>query len=246
MFSPQKIALSLPTPEENLALDDALLQRSEAGLAADEPASQHEWLRFWESSHHFVVLGASGKLAEETDGDSCRRDGVAILRRASGGGTVLQGPGCLNYALVLSLVDRPNLRDVTRCYEEVLGRVAQAFAPRSVEPCGVSDLTVAGVKFSGNAQKRARHALLHHGTILYDFDLSRMERYLPMPAQQPPYRRDRPHSSFCTNLDESRAVIEETIARVWSARDPEAALVTPDLSQLINEKYGNAEWTERF
>lgn len=246
MFSPQKIVLSRSTPEENLALDEALLQRSDAGLARDEPAAQHEWLRFWESPTYFVVLGASGKIAVETDRGACHRDDVTILRRGSGGGTVLQGPGCLNYSLVLSLVDRPNLRDVTHCYAEMLGRVAQAFAPRTVEPCGISDLALGGVKFSGNAQKRARHALLHHGTILYNFDLSLMERYLPMPPEQPVYRDSRSHSRFCTNLEESRAAIEAKIAHVWSAREPDIPPEIPDLTTLIREKYGNPEWTARF
>ena len=79
------LELTLPSPAENLALDEALLLEHD-GVAV-------ECLRFWESPVHFVALGVSGKMQADVDVDACARDGVPILRRASGGGTVLQGPG---------------------------------------------------------------------------------------------------------------------------------------------------------
>ncbi|HRX57114.1 MAG TPA: hypothetical protein P5016_21580, partial [Verrucomicrobiales bacterium] len=84
------LELSLPTPEENLALDEWLLQQTED--------SGVETLRLWESSHPFVVLGRSNSLAGEVDTEACRQRNIPILRRVSGGGTVVQGPGCLSYA----------------------------------------------------------------------------------------------------------------------------------------------------
>src|SRR5688572_23295776 len=96
--------LTLPTPEENLALDEALLLALEQDLAGGAgPPPPLETLRFWESPVPFVVLGVSGRLREEVDREACARAGVPVLRRASGGGTVIQGPGCLNFSLALSL-----------------------------------------------------------------------------------------------------------------------------------------------
>src|SRR5437667_5341974 len=85
--------LTLPTAAENLALDEALLLEAEAGRGG-------EVLRLWEWSRYAVVLGAGCRLAE-VDEAACAADAVPILRRASGGGTVLLGPGCLCYTLVL-------------------------------------------------------------------------------------------------------------------------------------------------
>src|SRR4051794_35022284 len=86
--------LTLPGAAENLALDEALLLEAEAGRAG-------EVLRVWEWPRPAVVLGSGCRLAEDVDEEACRRDGVPVLRRASGGGTVLLGPGSLCFGLVL-------------------------------------------------------------------------------------------------------------------------------------------------
>src|SRR5215470_19204848 len=95
--------LTLATPAENLALDEALLLEAEAGRGG-------EVLRFWEWPLPAVVLGAGGRLAEDVDEAACRADVVPILRRSSGGGTVLLGNGCLLFSLVLAYDRSPLLR----------------------------------------------------------------------------------------------------------------------------------------
>jgi lipoate-protein ligase A len=228
--------LTLRTPEENLALDEALLAAAEAGAG-------RETLRFWESPVPFVVLGVSEKLAGVKLA-ACEADGVPVLRRSSGGGTVVQGPGCLDFALVLSLEARPTLRDVTRSYAEVIGRTARALGP-DVEAAGTSDLAVGGMKVSGNSQKRTRAWILHHGTILLGFDLGLIDRYLEEPAKQPAYREGRGHRDFVLNLDLPVEEAKRRIAAAWDAT-PALAPAVPDLSALIAERHGNREWTRRF
>src|SRR6266480_945364 len=98
--------LTLPTPAENLACDEALLD-------AAESCSGGEVLRFWESPEYFVVVGYANKVATEVNVATCEARGIPILRRCSGGGTVVQGPGCLSYALVLSIADNAELRNIT-------------------------------------------------------------------------------------------------------------------------------------
>ena len=89
--------LTLATPAENLACDEALLDSCEEGHCAGEI------LRFWEPQRHFVVVGYANKVATEVNVAACEARGIPILRRCSGGGTVLQGPGCLNYSLILKI-----------------------------------------------------------------------------------------------------------------------------------------------
>ena len=81
---PRLLDLTLPSPEENLALDEALLLEAEAQLARGEAPAGCEVLRFWESPAAFVVLGVACRLAEDVDertarrhrsGDGKRRDG---------------------------------------------------------------------------------------------------------------------------------------------------------------------------
>ncbi len=167
--------LTLPTAEENLALDEALLLQAEAGTGG-------ELLRLWEWPALAVVLGSGCKLAEDVKEEACQADGVPILRRSSGGGTVLLGPGCLCYSLVLSFARSPELAEIRPSYRVILARITEALGVPGVEQTGISDLAVQGRKCSGNAQQRKRHHLLHHGTILYHFDLSLVSRYLRLPA----------------------------------------------------------------
>src|SRR6476646_5803774 len=86
--------LTLSSPEEDIALDEALLLDAEDGLGG-------EVLRLWQWDQPAVILGSGGKLAEDVNESACAADGVPILRRSSGGGTVLLGPGCLCFSLVL-------------------------------------------------------------------------------------------------------------------------------------------------
>src|SRR5437762_3043532 len=98
----QLLDLTLPSAVANLALDEALLLEAEAGRGG-------EVLRLWEWPSPAVVLGSGGILREDVDEDACRADGVPVLRRASGGGTVLLSRGCLCYSLVLAMDRTPEL-----------------------------------------------------------------------------------------------------------------------------------------
>ena len=107
--------LTFPTPEENLACDEALLDWCDEGAGP-------EVLRFWEPQQHFVVVGHSNRIGREVKVEACREQGIPILRRCSGGGTVLQGPGCLNYSLILRIDSDPALQTVTGTNRFVMER----------------------------------------------------------------------------------------------------------------------------
>src|SRR5215203_5375001 len=95
--------LTLPTPAENLACDEALL---------DACTGRMELLRFWEARDYFVVLGYANKVATEVNFSFCKQNKIPILRRCTGGGTVLQGPGCLNYSLILPVTGDAPLHSI--------------------------------------------------------------------------------------------------------------------------------------
>jgi len=150
----------------NLALDEVLLDSLESGRAG-------ETLRFWESPAPFVVLGVSQVLAEHVDEAACVAAGVSVVRRCTAGGCVLQGPGSLNYTLVLAHEGRAELATIRSSYVYILGRIVEALRGRGIDArhMGICDLAVEEMKFSGNAQRRRKRGILHHGTLLYGLDL---------------------------------------------------------------------------
>jgi len=189
--------ISFDDPYYNLYYDEVLLYMAEYGRIG-------EVLRFWESERFFVVLGRVSRIEEDVYVDVAVKDNIPILRRCSGGGTVLQGKGCFNYSLILSKTIRPQIRDLYGSYRYVLDRIVSVLKDMgvNVKVFPVSDIAIANtaMKISGNAQRRGRYFILHHGTILYDFPIDKISCYLKIPVVQPEYRKNRDHVDFLTNV----------------------------------------------
>jgi lipoate-protein ligase A len=230
---------TLPDLVENLALDEALLLDAEAGGP--------EVLRLWRWPAHAVVLGAGGRIVDDVHEEACQADGVPIHRRSSGGGTVLLGPGCLLFSLILRFDRDPALTDLHASYRYILGRILAGLAPFAspLSLQGSSDLTLAGRKFSGNSQQRKRTHLLHHGTLLHEFDPAPAARYLKAPPRQPEYRQQRPHADFLTNLPIAAESLERILAEAWQAKEGLEALSDEAVRRLVEEKYGREGWVRR-
>lgn len=230
---------TLQTPEENLALDEALLEECHAGGP--------EVLRFWESPRPFVVLGLSGRVDQEICKEACRQDDIPILRRISGGGTVLQGPGCLSYTLVLSKTRHQAMTSIEGTHAYILDtfcRALRAFHPE-IRRKGISDLAIYNHKISGNAHRRLRHAILFHGTLLYNFPLALMERYLRMPSRQPTYREERPHISFVRNLKVDPQDIKRALAAAWGVEKEMTDWPRALVAELVGQRYALSSWNIR-
>lgn len=233
--------LSLPTPEENLAADEALWEAAEAGGP--------EVLRCWESPVPFVVLGYANRAAREVDLAACRARGVPVLRRCTGGGTVVQGPGCLNYTLVLRIEERGPTAHISGTNLWILHRHANALAALTGQPVrrrGDTDLAIGERKFSGNAQRRGRRALLFHGTVLLALDLALVTALLPAPSREPDYRGGRTHADFLLNLHLPPAAVKAALRRAWGAEGTAAVPAPERLRELVATRYARPEWTFRF
>lgn len=233
--------ITLPMPEENLALDEALLDAAEAGGG---PGS----LRFYEPASWFVVLGYGNRAETEVNLAACATEGVPVLRRCSGGGTVVQGPGCLNYNLVLPITAHPDLGSIRGANSYIMERNAAAVTAAIGTPVqiqGHTDLAIGGLKFSGNAQRRKKHYLVFHGAILLSLDLGRIERLLPMPTLQPEYRGGRSHRDFLMNLGVGAERIKQALREAWHAEQPLTELPLANMRELVAQKYGRQEWNLR-
>lgn len=232
--------LTLPTPAENLACDEALLEERVGQGPGGEGV-----LRFWESAVPFVVLGFANRLAEEVVEERCEAAGVPVLRRCSGGGTVLQGPGCLSYSLVLPIDESGPLATITGANRFIMDRQARALSAglgESVTVEGHTDLALRGRKFSGNAQRRRRDWLLFHGTFLLGLDSALMAACLRAPPRQPEYRAGRSHEEFVTRLTLSAAAVKEALRREWGGTEALPSWPADRVAALVAEKYGRPEW----
>jgi lipoate-protein ligase A len=101
------------------------------------------------------------------------------------------------------------------------------------------------IKFSGNAQRRRRQALVFHGTILHGFNLELIDALLRFPSAQPDYRANRQHTEFVRNIPASADQIRAAIRAAWSASDSPTEIPRERIEQLCREQYDNEEWNLR-
>jgi len=161
MTTGSDVRAAFTDPAENLAFDEALLRVA--------PGSPVLWL--WRNPV-CVVVGRGQRIAREVRVGECARDGVPVLRRASGGGTVFHDPGNLNVTLVLpGPTDRPL---------ETLGKVMSAAVDQLglVPRIGDRGLFVDDAKLCGFAVFRTKTGLLAHSTLLVETSAALVGRYL--------------------------------------------------------------------
>ena len=173
----------------NLALDEAL-----GRTAGPVPT-----LRLWRNGP-CVILGRFQVAAAEVDGRACRKLGVPVYRRFTGGGAVYQDPGNLNVTIALRrddphLTRRAELSGLPGLYRLVLEPLA--LAARSFGPAVMAverDLVIGRTKLGGVAAWIGREALLVHGTLLVDADLGTLEAVLAGPGAPGDRRWERTRS----------------------------------------------------
>jgi lipoate---protein ligase len=233
--------LTLPTPAENLALDEALLDE------AEDSRSPSELLRLWEPSAPMVVVGRSSQVEIEVRQSCCRELGIPVLRRSSGGAAIVTGPGCLMYAVVLNLEMRPQLRPIDAAHRFTLHQITRALRRPglSVELCGTSDLALGDRKFSGNSLRVRREHLLYHGTLLYDFPLDLIAACLDRPPRQPDYRAGRGHADFVTNLPLAREELHRAFINAWQLDGIVDRWPQRRVDELVTTKYSRDDWNFR-
>ena len=182
---------SAPTVAENIAFDES--------MARSASSTGRRLLRFWWGGPAAVVMGSSERAEQAVNSETCAQLGVEVLKRCTGGGTVLQTGGVLNYSLVTPAPDHLDLMAGFRLGTDLIRALLEAFGVTGLVQ-GTSDVAVAGRKISGSAQARRWKSLLVHGTLLVDFDFDLAEKVLPHPLREPEYRQARRHRDFLVTL----------------------------------------------
>lgn len=148
-------------PYKNLALENMLFE-----IFDGEPV-----LYLWQNEKT-VVIGRWQNAFKEINLEKANKLGIRIARRTTGGGAVYHDLGNLNFTFILSVEEYDVKRQLG-----IIASGARAFGIDAVAT-GRNDLTVSGLKFSGNAFKASKHTKLHHGTVLISADSSVMSSVL--------------------------------------------------------------------
>lgn len=241
----------LASPQLTAAIDEAILMARVDGRVGDtvhlyrrEPAS--------------VSIGYFQTAAEVVDLEACRRDGVPLVRRISGGGAIYTDQRQLVYALAFRPAEPLS---ALGGFSLACGALVRALGRLGVEDAhaeGVNDVMAGGAKVSGSAQAIRRGVHLVHGTVLVDADLEAMFTYLrALPGKLRARALPIPRARVTTlaellgsppPMDEVKGAVAEELAAAVGGRLAEGPLddtEAREATRLVHERYTQDEWNLR-
>lgn len=171
-------------------------------LALEEYAFQNlrddEYFILWKNDK-CIVLGRYQNAFEEINIKEAEKAGVKVARRNSGGGTVFHDKGNLNYSIIKNL-EKHSFID----YDSYLMPVISALNSMGIkaEKSKTSDIIIDGKKISGSAQSSRKGRVLHHGTLLFNADLSFLNKILKPTEARVESRSVKSVRSAVTNIVE--------------------------------------------
>jgi lipoate-protein ligase A len=166
----------------NMAVDEAILTSRIQNLVPNT-------IRFYQWKPSAVSIGKNQNPHEQVYLDALRKNGVDLVRRTSGGGTVYHDQaGEVTYSVTARARDLSGTADITGAYQSVYDAITDAlrligipadYSPGDQKNC--PNLTVAGKKISGSAQTLRQGIIQQHGTVLLSVDLPLMFQLLRVP-----------------------------------------------------------------
>jgi len=165
----------------NMAIDEAILKARIENLVPNT-------IRFYRWKPSAVSIGKFQSIEKEVHLDNCRKHGVDVVRRITGGGTVYHdAEDEITYSAIANKEDL-EAKDITAVYAKIYAGLAEAvkilgltadFNEGNAKTC--PNLTVNGKKISGSAQSHKKGVVLQHGTLLIDVNLQKMFTILRVP-----------------------------------------------------------------
>lgn len=221
-------------PYFNLALEEYLLKHTNLDI-----------FMLWRN-HNTIVVGKSQNTAAEINADYVSANNISVVRRSTGGGAVYHDMGNLNFTFIIS-----ESWEWFSNFEKFTKPVINALKTMGVnaEASGRNDILVDGCKISGNAQTVFKDRIMHHGTLLYSADISKIVGALNVNEAKINSKGIKSIRSRVTNIidhcDEKFDVLEFKDRLAQSFGLEEYKLTEQDIvvtQKLADEKYSTWEW----
>ncbi len=227
-------------PAFNLALEEVLLT-----------TSQEEIILLWRN-RPAVIIGRNQNAHAEIDFDFLKQHNITLIRRLTGGGAVFHDLGNLNFSL-FTRYEEGRFNDYKHFTKPVIGYLETLGI--HAEQTGRNDITIEGAKISGNAQTVYKNRILHHGTLLFHADLSRMAGALRPDPEKIASKGIKSVSSRVTNIyshlpeNHREMTIEDFMSGLADFFESNGAVKTAlsedqiqAAEELVKQKYGQWAW----
>ena len=237
--------LGLPS-SVHLALDEVILDAVAAG-------GRPPLLRFWGWTEPTLILGSSQAVSNELDLEAVARRGFKIVRRISGGGTMLAEPGrTITWSVVTPVAAVEGL-SLVESFARLDGWAVETLRSLGVDASyrPINDIVSPTGKIAGAAQARRRGAVLHHVTMAYSMESSLLTELIrigrPAVSERGVRSAEKRVSPLDTLLTLSRAEVVAALVATSGARagrlDP-AELEAAET--LAASKYDRRDWIFRL
>jgi len=211
---------------EQLKIEEALLR-----------ADARNWCIINEGSPVTIVMGISGKKEELVDLGKAQQDDIPIIKRFSGGGTVIVDENTLFVTFICDkklhpfpAFPEPIMRWTEGIYKEVF--VHEDFRLRE------NDFVIGKKKMGGNAQYIKKERWLHHTSFLWDYSDEKMD-YLLHPKKTPAYREGRSHSDFLCRLSDHFSDKSGIVEQIKAALEKRFEVISYSLEELYQNELKN-------
>lgn len=223
-------------------------------LAAEEYVFDHlpkdrMYVMLWQNDNA-IIIGKHQNTLAQINQSFVDEKGIRVVRRRSGGGAVYHDLGNLNYTIITDAAADAQV-DFGRFCDVVIRALARIGV--HAERNGRNDMTIDGKKFSGNAQYIRAGRVMHHGTILFDSDMSVLSRALQVDEEKIRAKgvtsvrsrvtNVRPYLKEDLSLQAFRQVLLESILEEYPGQEwcfsPEEI---QDIEQIRASRYATWTW----
>ena len=198
-------------------------------LLAEFERTRNPVYRIYEPPEVCVVMGAGRQGKGDVLEERALADGVSVLVRKGGGGTVVLSPGMVVLALVTEAASPYRNKEYAAAVNLWFVEALERLGVTGITQRGISDVALGDTKILGTSIFRRRNILFYQASLLVSNDISLFGRYLTFPSLVPDYRAGRDHERFCTTLHTAGHRLP--VARVMAAVDE---VVTRRMSELCS------------
>jgi lipoate-protein ligase A len=232
------IDTDLADPYYVTAADEAILEAYKRNLV---PPTLH----FYRRKPPGVSIGRSKKIDEDVSVEKCKKYGVKIVRRISGGGTIFTDEGCLIYSMVDSLTEKTYKPE--KIFQEVCSSIINALSTFDIKASfkPPNDVLVNNKKISGSAQVRKNKFILIHGTMLVYTNLNIMRDVLKNPKIENVSTLEIEQKSNIPSISQIKQALIKEFEKTFDIKlkkDNFTRYEKDLIKILIEEKYSKDEW----
>ncbi len=237
------IAVSTTDPAFNLALEEYVFEKM---------SRDREYFLTWRNDNA-IIVGRHQNTAAEINEAFVKEKNIKVVRRLSGGGAVYHDLGNLNFTFIVDAQPGQKV-DLRKFCQPIADTLCALGANASVD--GRNDILIDGMKVSGNAQYVRQGRVMHHGTILFDSDMTVLSQALrPDPAKarakgvksvRSRVTNARPHLSRDMTLEEFREALSRSLMTDGFERYELTQQDISAIEKIRAERYATREWNYGF